>query len=448
VRGLALLGKDLRVLLRSRALLLLLLIYPLLLAGIVTALTRDAGTRPRVAYVDQDGLQGKLAVGSTDLDYDGLLRGVERRVELVPMSPDEAEDALARGDVVATVTIPAGFVRTLRGMLDSPEIVLRTRAGVVGERAIREVQAFVYDLNSALQQEFLKQNSEYLRLLVTGGRTQFLGDEIDVLGLDRTAQIVEEMRSRAANETDRQALADIAGFANDARLAIGVADAALTATAHPVALVQERQGGSAGILENRAIAIVLGVGVAIAAILLGAGGIAAERDEGTLPRLLRGRVGLTLLVAQKVALAALVGLVLGMVVELAYAAAAELFDAGPQQPWARLPLVAAVLLAAGAAVGATGVLAGVLARDVAAAALLALLVALPFLLTGLIPGDVSPVLDVIGAAFPFAPTVDALAGVLYDPSPWEALGRGLAHLALLAVIYAGLARVAARRLVA
>ena len=76
------------------------------------------------------------------------------------------------------------------------------------------------------------------------------------------------------------------------------------------------------------------------------------------------------------------------------------------------------------AVGAAGVLAGVLARDVAAAALLALLVTLPFLLAGLIPGDVSPILDAFGALFPFDAMVDALAGILYDPSPWEALGRG------------------------
>jgi hypothetical protein len=55
---------------------------------------------------------------------------------------------------------------------------------------------------------------------------------------------------------------------------------------------------------------------------------------------------------------------------------------------------------------------------------------------------------VVGAAFPFAPAVDALAGVLYDPSPWAPLGRGLAHLAALAVVYAGLARLAARRLAA
>jgi hypothetical protein len=94
------------------------------------------------------------------------------------------------------------------------------------------------------------------------------------------------------------------------------------------------------------------------------------------------------------------------------------------------------------------VLAGVVARDVAAAALLALLVTLPFLLAGLIPGDVSPALEALGGLFPFDPAVDALAGVLYDPSPWEALGRGLVHLGILAVAYGLLARLAARRLAA
>jgi ABC-2 type transport system permease protein len=447
-RGGALLGKDLLVLLRSRALLVLLLLYPLLLAGIVAALTRDAGSRPRVAYVDQDGLAQQLKIGDSTVDYQGLLDDVRKRVDLVPMDEQEAEDALSRGDVVASVTVPSGFVRTLRGMLQSPTITLRTRSGVVGERAIREVQSFVYDLNTALQDEFLRQNVEYLRLLVTGGKAQFLGDEIDILGLDRTAQIVQELRDRATSEEDRAAYDQILGFANDARLALGVADGALEATAHPVALRQERQGGRAGLLENRAIAIVLGVGVALAGVLLGSGAIAAERDEGTLSRLIHGGIGMTLLLVQKVALAAVVGVVLGTVVEVVYAAATSVADVGPSQPWARLPLVVLLLLVGAAAVGAAGVLAGVLARDVAAAALLALLVTLPFLLAGLIPGDVSPILDALGAVFPFDPMVDALAGVLYDPSPWEALGRGLVHLAILAVAYVVVARVAARRLTA
>ena len=226
---------------------------------------------------------------------------------------------------------------------------------------------------------------------MTGGQAQFLGDEIDILGLDRTAQIVEELRARATSDEDRAAYDQILGFANDAKLALGVADGALEATAHPVALRQERQGGRAGLLENRAIAIVLGVGVAIAGVLLGSGAVAAERDEGTLWRLIHGRIGMTLLLVQKVALAAIVGVILGTIVEVVYAAAASVVDVGPSQPWARLPLVVVLLLVGAAAVGAVGVLAGVLARDVAAAALLALLVTLPFLLAGLIPGDVSPV---------------------------------------------------------
>ncbi len=447
-RGVALLGKDLLVLLRSRALLVLLLLYPLLLAGIVAALTRDAASRPRVAYVDQDGLAQQLQIGDSTVDYQGLLDDVRRRVDLVPMDEQEAEDALSRGDVVASVTVPSGFVRTLRGMLQSPTITLRTRSGVVGERAIREVQSFVYDLNTSLQDEFLRQNVEYLRLLVTGGKAQFLGDEIDILGLDRTAQIVEELRANATNEADRAAYDQILGFANDAKLALGVADGALEATAHPVALRQERQGGRAGLLENRAIAIVLGVGVAIAGVLLGSGAVAAERDEGTLSRLIHGRIGMTLLLVQKVALAAVVGARPGHVVEVVYATATSVADVGPSQPWARLPLVVLLLLVGAAAVGAAGVLAGVLARDVAAAALLALLVTLPFLLAGLIPGDVSPILDAFGALFPFDAMVDALAGVLYDPSPWEALGRGLVHLTVLGVVYVAIARVAARRLTA
>ena len=158
---------------------------------------------------------------------------------------------------------------------------------------------------------------------------------------------------------------------------------------------------------------------------------------------------MTLLLVQKVALAAIVGVVLGTIVEVVYAAAASVADVGP------VPAVGAAAARGAAAAGRRArpsarpaCWPGVLARDVAAAALLALLVTLPFLLAGLIPGDVSPVLDAFGALFPFDAMVDALAGILYDPSPWEALGRGLVHLTVLAVAYVAIARVAARRLTA
>ena len=53
----------------------------------------------------------------------------------------------------------------------------------------------------------------------------------------------------------------------------------------------------------------------------------------------------------------------------------------------------------------------------------------------------------LGDLFPFGHTADLFSGVLYDASPWDALGRGAAWLVALTAAFGLLARLWARRLV-
>src|SRR5207244_2276814 len=58
-----LLRKDLRVLRRPPLLLVVLLAYPLLVAGLVGLVAGYASSKPRVAFVDEDNLPRILALG-------------------------------------------------------------------------------------------------------------------------------------------------------------------------------------------------------------------------------------------------------------------------------------------------------------------------------------------------------------------------------------------------
>ena len=52
-------------------------------------------------------------------------------MKLVRLSPDEASRELADGRVVAVVTVPPGFVSTLRGMVRSPQLELQLSTGTI-----------------------------------------------------------------------------------------------------------------------------------------------------------------------------------------------------------------------------------------------------------------------------------------------------------------------------
>ena len=124
-----LLAKDLRVLGRSPALVAALVLYPLVFAVLVGLVVRYASDRPRVAFVDRDRLPETLTVGGQSFNVPQVISEVQGSVDLVPMSEEEAEHQLAAGGVVAEIIVPPGFASKLRGMVDSPQLVLKTAQG-------------------------------------------------------------------------------------------------------------------------------------------------------------------------------------------------------------------------------------------------------------------------------------------------------------------------------
>jgi hypothetical protein len=440
-----LIAKDLRILIRSRALLTALVLYPLLLAALLALVARDAGSLPRIAYVDEAGLPRVLSVNSTRVDYGALVDEVRHRAELVPMTAAEAERALADGSVVASVRIPAGFADTLRSTVSSPEIDVAVRGGAAGERALREIQAFVYRLNGQVQQELLAEAIQFLKVVINGGRADLAGTQLDVLGLDQAARIVDRQMQLVSDPAQRAELQRVRDFATAAKLGLGFAAPSLRTVAQPVQVAATVVGGDDP-FGSRGIGIVLAVGLVLACSVLGATSLAAEREERTLGRLVHAGVGLGRLIAAKLSVGALAGAALAVLVVVAYIALLAIAG-GPGLPGGRLLLLLPLALLGGTAAAAAGALVAALARDEAASALAAVLLALPFVLVGVTP-HATGALRVVTASFPFSPLADAVAGTLYDARPGEALVRGCVHLALLALALGAAARVAAPRLTA
>jgi hypothetical protein len=443
-----LLAKDLRILGRSPALVAALILYPLVFAVLVGLVVRYASDRPRVAFVDLDRLPETLTVGGQRFNVPGVISEVQGSVDLVPMDEEEADRQLETGGIVAEIVVPPGFASKLRGMVESPKLVLRTARGGLSGRVEQQTQALVYALNRRLQTAYIKANLAYVKLIVEGGQGSFLGEEFDIVGLDRAAEMLDEIERTSDNPEIVERARELATFVREARLALGASDQSLRATANPIELEVDAKAGRTWLLSAQLQAYALGLTLAFICVLLAAAALAAERDENVIGRLLRGLVRLVDLVLVKVLLAALVAVGLGFVIALLFGALAEILNVSGGEPWQRLPLLVVGLALAGAAFGAFGALIGALSRESRTAVLVAFLVTLPLVLVGLVPEGAAQAAWWAARAFPFSHSVDFFQAALYDTNPWGTLAREAAWLLGLALAFGAAARLAVRRLLA
>jgi len=380
-----------------------------------------------------------VVVGGKRFHVDRTIRQASQNVKLVRLSPEDADRQLRTGKVVAVVTVPPGFIASLKGMVQSPQLELQLSGGTISSRVEQQVQALVYSLNRQLQRAYIANNLRYVTLILKGGDGSFLGQPIDVLGIEQAQRLLEAMPDTPRNQRLRD-------FLHDARLALSNTDDALRSTAHPIELVRAPSRGRTWALSAEVQAYALGLTITFLALVLAAGSLAAERDENVIGRLARGLVGLGQLIWAKVVLAAAVALALGVAIALAFGVAIEMGGVTGGEPWRRLPLLVVGLVLAGACLGALGSLLGALAREARSASLVALLVVMPIVFLGLIPREVVPPAAWVSDVLPFAHSVRFFSAALYDLSPWTSVLREGLWLVALGVVFGGLARIEARRL--
>lgn len=436
-----LLRKDLRVLRRSPLLLGALVAYPIVIALLVGLVAGYASAKPRVAFVDEDNLPAVIAVGGHRFHIQTVIDDVAKQVTLVRLSDAEAARELADGKVVATITVPPGFLGDLQTTVVSPHLILKTGTGGLAPRVTQQVQSLVYQLNRKLQSGYIAANLAFVRLLLHGGRGSFLGKSFDVLGLDRT-----ETELAAMPQSKR--VQAIVNFVRQAKVGLAQTGDALRATANPIALQQAKSHGRTWLLSAQVQSYGIAVTVTFLALLLAAGATAAERDEGTIGRLRRGLASVGQIVWAKVALAAVVGLVLGAAIAVVFGIVADIGGITGGEPWVRLPLLLAGVLLAAGVVGAAGALLGAVAREARTASLLAVLLVLPVVFIGLVPRGSLPFAYWISLFLPFVHAVRLFGAALYDTSPWHRVGIEALWLVGIGAVSWALARLSARTLTA
>ena len=430
-----------RILSRSPALLGALLAYPIVIAVLVGLVAGYASSKPRVAFVDEDHIPPVVQVAGHRFHVQTIIDQVAKNVTLVHMSPVDAARELSSGKVVATITVPPGFVARLASKVQSPSLILRTGHGGLTPVVTEQTQALVYQLNRKLQDAFVRADLRYVALIERGGHASLLGRKFDVLGLDRMQRLLASLPPGRRTERMRQ-------FVVFARFALGETGKALAATANPIGLQQPKSRGRSWVLSAQVQAYGIAVTVTFLALLLAAGATAAEKDEGTIGRLGRGLVTYGRIVWAKVALAAAVGLALGATIAVVFGIVVDIGGVTGGEPWDRLPLLLAGVVLAGGVVGAAGTLLGALSREARTASLVAVLVVLPVVFLGLVPKAVAPPAAWISNVLPFVHAVRFFSSALYDTSPWRRVAIETAWLVGIGAVFGLLARLGLRRLVA
>jgi hypothetical protein len=444
-----LLAKDLRILARSPLLVAMLVIYPVVIAALVGFAVTSGPSKPRVAVLNEvPKSANQVELGGESVNVATEAKPLFDAIDPIYVhSRQEAIDKVRSGDVLGALILPPDITQRLEaatsgGGKPATVQVFYNAEDPAKQRFVENtIKARVQEANAALAKKFTQVAAGYIHLLDTGGSFNLFGQTLNVLGLQRSEQILTDIGKRLPKSSGVGGeLAAVARFAHLARQNLGLAGSVLDAVGTPIKVDATIVKGGRTPLGSFATAIAVTVTLMFVTLLLAAGALALEREENAFPRLVRNLVSRTGLLVEKVGLAAICSLV----VALLLLAGLSLFVS---LPWSRFPLWIAALALGALAFGALGVAMGAVAREVRAASLLAFMASLPIAVLGLVPsgavaGGVYDAIRVVSGAFPFKPALDALQSAL---SSSGGIALPLLHLAILTAAFTLIARLALRR---
>jgi ABC-2 family transporter protein len=445
-----LLVKDLQILKRSPLLVALLVVYPVAIALMIGFALSSPPGKPTVALYDGVATgRGALRIGNQRINIAHYASQLFQSINAIRVSSRSAAIAKVRsGQAQAALIIPAQIVGQINGLITqgvgnpTVELVLNSRDPLERQFAQQAITARANEVEQAVSKQVLRVAVVDLQEVLNGGTLQFLGQSIPLLGLRNTRAIVAgTIATLPRGSTLRPALRQVVNFADLAIGGLGFATPVLQSIGSPLTIKQIELAGRTTPTASYAAAIAMIVSLMFVGVLLAAGLLALERSENAYSRLVRGLITPGGLLSEKVVLSAA-----GAAgVTLLMAAFVSLFV---HLDWARFPLWVAALALGGLAFAALGVAIGGLARDVSVASLMAFVLSLPIAFIALVPADavsgtLSSILDAVAFVFPFRAALQAAANAFSGTGP--GIGWPLVHLAVLALAFGALARVAMRR---
>jgi len=451
--------KDLLVLARSRLLVALLVVYPVAIALLIGFAISRSPSRPRVAIVDETPPGETVRVGSQRVSVGQYARGLFSQVQPVTVATRaQAIERVKSAEVLAAVVIPADIAARVASATAQAEVEVIYNGDALEQSIVQsQIGSALAQANVGFSKQIQQAAAKVIELLLKGGDLGALGADQKLIALDQIPPLLQRVLAHQPPGPDRAALERVADFARFAAQNLSISKQVLSTVGQPIRVRSTLLAGRRTPLNSFAVVVAVTVSLMFLCVLLAAGGVALEREEGTLARLVRSPpaapgtgtagaggalVSRAALLAEKALLAA------GCAFAVAFAMLAGV-GAFVALDWGRIGLWALALAFAALAFAALGLAIGALARELRAASLLAFLLSLPLALLALVPaGSVSRAFyDAIGAVsfvFPFKASLQALDAAVNSASP--SLGASIAHLAVLTGVFGALARLGLRQL--
>ncbi len=445
--------KDLQILRRSPLLVAMLLVYPAAIALMIGFALSSPPGKPKVAiYTGVKTGHGKLHLGTQQVNVSHYAQELFSSVQAIHAdSPAQATADVRDGRALAALIIPPDITAQLQSLLQTGngnptvQLVLNSRNPLERDLANQAIQTRVDQVEGAVTKQVLKVVVRDLQQVLGGGTVNLLGQNVPLLGLRNVRTIIDgTIASLPHGSKLLPALHQVVAFADLAIEGLAFAGPAIGQIGTPLTVQRIELAGRTTPVASYAVAIAAVVSLMFVTLLLAAGMLALERSENVYPRLARGLVSAETLLGEKIALAGIAAALLALVLSAAVSVFVPL-------EWGRFELWVVALGAAGLAFAAMGVAIGGLAREVSTASLMAFLLSLPVAFIALIPatavsGAVATVLNVVSFVFPFRAGLQAVSNAFSGTAPGM-LGP-VVHLLVLAVAFAGLARLTLRRFAA
>ena len=443
--------KDLQILRRSPLLIGVLVLYPIVVALMIGFALSSPPGKPKVAfYSEVSPGGGRISFGNQRINIADYASQLYQSIQ--PIKVHSRAEAIAKvrdGQALAALIVPADIVSQIQSLVTTGvgtptvELILNSKNALDRQFVQQAISTRLNQVEQAVSKQVLRIAITDLQQVLNGGTINLAGENFQLLGLRRSRAIAQgTIAALPAGSPLRPALRHVVAFADLAIAGLGFAGPVLGSIGTPLTVEQTQLAGRTTPTDSYAVAIAVILSLMMVALLLAAGLLALERSEHVYVRLVRGLVTPTRLLSEKIALSAACAGTLALLM----AAAVSLFV---HLDWSRFELWVVALAFAGIAFGALGVAIGALSREVSVASLLALLLSLPIAFVALVPssavsGGLRTVLDVIAFVFPFRAALDAASNAFTGSAP--GLLGPLVHLAVLALVFTALARVAVRRL--